>query len=148
MCNRCVRCLPSPHTLRFSSSPCCPWCKRRPFHPFRKKHFRPWNWPGQRWWRESRHYKDDSDAFLHMISNLSVFNLTLIQSNSPGGSAGKEPARREGDRGAISGVGKALGHGNGYTLLHSGLEKSTDYIVHGVAKSRTDWATFSFFHTL
>ena len=104
----------------------------------RKKHFRPSNWPGQRWWRESRHYNDDSDAFLHMISNLSVFNLTLIQSNFPGGSAGKEPARREGDLGSISGVGKALGDGNGHTLLYSGLENSTDYIVHGFAKSRTD----------
>ena len=39
--------------------------------------------------------------------------------------------------GLIPGLGRSPGEGKGYLLQHSGLENSTDCIVHGVAKSRT-----------
>ena len=42
-----------------------------------------------------------------------------------------------GDLGLIAGLGRSPGEGNGYPRQYSGLEKSMDYIVHGVAKSRT-----------
>ena len=55
----------------------------------------------------------------------------------PCGSAGKEFACNAGDLGLIPGLGRSPGEGKGYLLQYSGLEKSTDCIVHGVAKSRT-----------
>ena len=53
----------------------------------------------------------------------------------PGGPAGKESACNVGDMGTIPGLGRSPGEGNGYILQYSGLEKSMDSIVHGVAKS-------------
>ena len=38
---------------------------------------------------------------------------------------------------------RSAGEGIGYTLQDSGLENSTDCIVHGVARVRHDWATFT-----
>ena len=57
----------------------------------------------------------------------------------PGGSAGKESACNAGDLGLIPRLGRSPGEGNGYTLQYSGLENSmhADYIVYGIAKSRT-----------
>ena len=55
----------------------------------------------------------------------------------PGGSAGKESACNVGDLGSIPGLGRSSGEGKGYSLQYTGLENSTDCIVHGVAKSRT-----------
>ena len=55
----------------------------------------------------------------------------------PCGSACKESACNAGDPGSIPGLGRSPGDGKGYPLQHSGLENSTDCIVHGVAKSRT-----------
>ena len=49
-----------------------------------------------------------------------------------------------GDLGLIPGLGRSPGEGNGYPLQYSGLEKSMDGIVHGVAKS---WTQLSDFHT-
>ena len=37
----------------------------------------------------------------------------------------------------IPGLGRSPGEGKGYLLQYSGLENSTDCIVHGVTKSRT-----------
>ena len=54
----------------------------------------------------------------------------------PGGSTGKESACNAGDLGSIPGLGRS-GEGNGYPLQYSGLEKSMNCIVHGVAKSWT-----------
>ena len=62
----------------------------------------------------------------------------------PCGSAGKESACNMGDMGSIPGLGRSPGEGKGYPLLYSGLENSTDCIVHGVAKNRT---RLSDFHT-
>ena len=55
----------------------------------------------------------------------------------PGGSAGKESACNVGDLGSIPGLGRSTGEGKAYALQYSGLENSMDFIVHGVAKSRT-----------
>ena len=55
----------------------------------------------------------------------------------PGGLAGKESACRAGDLGSILGLGRSPGEGKGSPLQYSGLESSTDCIVHGVAKSQT-----------
>ena len=61
----------------------------------------------------------------------------------PCGSAGKESACNEGDLGLIPGLGRCPGEGKGCPLQYSGLENSTDCIVHGVAKS---WTWLSDFH--
>ena len=53
------------------------------------------------------------------------------------GSAGKESACNVGDLGLIAGLGSSPREGKGYPLQYSGLENSTDCIVHGVAESDT-----------
>ena len=60
----------------------------------------------------------------------------------PCGSAGKESACNAGDLGSIPGLGRSPGEGKGYPLQYSGLENSTDCIVHGVAKGRTRLSDF------
>ena len=74
------------------------------------------------------------DALFKLISNYLGF---------PGNSAGKESACNSGDPSSIPGSGRSLGEGKGYPLQYSGLENSTDCIVHGVSKS---WARLSNFH--
>ena len=64
------------------------------------------------------------------------------------GSAGKESTCHAGDLGLIPGLGRSPAEGKGYPLQYTGLEKSTDCTVHGVAKSRTrlsDFLTFASF---
>ena len=51
------------------------------------------------------------------------------------GSDGEDSASNVEDLGLIPGLGKSPGEGKGYPLQYSGLENSTDCIVHGVAKS-------------
>ena len=48
----------------------------------------------------------------------------------------------------MPGLGRSSGEGIGYPLQYSGLENSMDCIVRGVAKSRMDWATFTFIFML
>ena len=55
----------------------------------------------------------------------------------PGGSAGKESTCNAGDVGLIPGLGRSPGEGKGYSFQYSGLENSTDCIVHGITKSQT-----------
>ena len=67
--------------------------------------------------------------------------LTIVLSG-PGGSDDKESACNAGDLVSNPGLGRSPGEGNGYPLLCSDLENSTDReawraTVHGVAKSRT-----------
>ena len=69
---------------------------------------------------------------------------TLVFLGFPCGSAGKESAHNVGDLGWISWLGRSPGEGNGYPLQYSGLENSMDYIVYGVAKSRTRLSNFHF----
>ena len=61
----------------------------------------------------------------------------------PCGSAGKESTCTTGAPGSVPGLGRSSGEGKGYLLQYSGLEKSMDCIVHGVAKS---WIQLSHFH--
>ena len=49
------------------------------------------------------------------------------------------------DLALIPGLGRSPGVGNGYLLQYSGLENSTDCIVHGVAKT---WTQRSDLHSL
>ena len=60
----------------------------------------------------------------------------------PCGSAGKESACNAGDLGSIPGLGRSPGERKGFPLQYSGLENSTNYIVRGVAKSRTQLSNF------
>ena len=62
----------------------------------------------------------------------------------PGGSDGKESTCNVGDLGLIPGLGRSPGEGNSYPLQYSGLEKSTDYIAHAVAKRWTQLSDFHF----
>ena len=55
----------------------------------------------------------------------------------PGSSAGKESACNAGELGLIPGLGRFPGEGNGYPFQYSGLAKSMDCIVLGIAESRT-----------
>ena len=55
----------------------------------------------------------------------------------PDSSVGKESAFMEGDLGLIRGLGRTPGEGKGYPAQYSGLEKSMDYKIRGVAKSHT-----------
>ena len=57
---------------------------------------------------------------------------------------GKESACNAGDLGSIPGLRRSPGEGKGYPLQYSDLESSMDYIVHGVAKSRTRLSDFHF----
>ena len=54
----------------------------------------------------------------------------------PGGSDGKESTCNVRDLGSIPGLRRSPGEGKGCPLQYSGLEKSMDCIVHGVAKSQ------------
>ena len=62
----------------------------------------------------------------------------------PHGSAGKESTCNAGDLGSNPGLGRSPGEGKGYLLQYSGLENSTDCIVHGVVKSGTHLSDFHF----
>ena len=62
----------------------------------------------------------------------------------PCGPAGKESACSVGDLSSIPGLGRSPGEGKGYPLQYSGLDNSTDCIVHGVAKSQTQLSDFPF----
>ena len=68
----------------------------------------------------------------------------VYQGFPPCGSAGKESTCNVGDLGSISGLGRSPGEGKGYPLQYSGLENSTDYIVHGVTKNQTRLSNFHF----
>jgi len=62
----------------------------------------------------------------------------------PAGSAGKDSACNVGDLGLIPELVRSPGEGIGYPLQYSGLENSMDYIVFGVAESRTQLSNFPF----
>ena len=52
----------------------------------------------------------------------------------PDSSVGQESACNEGDPSSIPGSARSPGEGKGYPLKYSGLENSTDCIVHGVTR--------------
>ena len=55
----------------------------------------------------------------------------------PDSSAGKESTRNARDLGSIPGLRRYPGEGKSYPFQYSGLENSTNCMVHGVAKSQT-----------
>ena len=62
-------------------------------------------------------------------------------------SASKESVCNVENLGSIPRLGRSPGEGKGYQLQYSGLENSTDCIIHGVAKSRTRLRDLTFtFH--
>ena len=63
---------------------------------------------------------------------------------SPDSSFGKESACNVRDLGSIPGLGRSPGEKKDYPFQYSGLKNSVDYIVHGVAKSRTRLSDFHF----
>ena len=60
------------------------------------------------------------------------------------GSAVEESTCNSRDLGPIPGLERSRGEGKGYPLQYSGLENSMDYIVLGVAESRTRLSDFHF----
>ena len=70
---------------------------------------------------------------LNILSRLP----TVVFLGFPCDSAGKESDCNVEDLGSVPGLGRSPGEGKGYSLQYSGLEKSMDYIVRGVTKSRT-----------
>ena len=79
---------------------------------------------------------------LLMFNYLGLFCCCLRTPVYPGGTVVKNPPANAGDArdsGSISGLGRSPGEGNGYPLQYSCLESSMDCIVHGVAKSRSDF---------
>ena len=69
---------------------------------------------------------------------------TLALVGFPGVSAGKESSCNVGDLSSIPGLGRSPGEGKEYLLQYSGLENLMDYVVRGVAKSRTRVSHFHF----
>ena len=63
--------------------------------------------------------------------------VQILLPGFPCGSAGKESAYNAGDPSSIPRLGRSSGERKGYPLQYSGLENSTDCIVHGVTKSQT-----------
>ena len=80
---------------------------------------------------------------VHESLNIYLHVRTISCVGFPCGSAGKESACNVGDLGSMPGLETAPGEGKGYPLQYSGLENSTDCIVHGVSKS---WTQLSKFH--
>ena len=66
----------------------------------------------------------------------------IFERGFPDSSVGKESTCNAGDSSLIPGSGKSAGEGLGYPLQYSGLENSMDFLVHGVAKSRTRLSDF------
>ena len=77
---------------------------------------------------------------MHVPANgiLSFFMQELMyHSGFLDSSVGKESACKARDLGLIPGFGRSPGEWKGYPLQYSGLENFMDFIVHGIAKSRT-----------
>ena len=61
----------------------------------------------------------------------------------PHSSVGKEFSCNAGDLGSIPGLGRSPGEGKGHPLQYSGLENSTECIVHESQRIGHDWPTFT-----
>ena len=57
----------------------------------------------------------------------------------------KSPPAMQEDMGSTPGLGRSPEGGKGYLLQDSGLENSTDCIVHGATKSQTPLSDLVFF---
>ena len=108
------------------------------------------------------HLKSWASLIIQLINNLPAMEETPVQFlgwedllendglptpvflGFSGGSAGKESTGNGRDLGLIPGLERSPGEGNGYPLQYSGLEKSMDCIVHGIAKNWTQMNDFHF----
>ena len=77
-------------------------------------------------------------TYVHSYAHAHVQSMRLPCS------VGEESACSAGDPGSIPGSGRSPGEGKGYPLQYSGLEKSMDCRVHGIAKSQTQLSHFHF----
>ena len=89
--------------------------------------------------------KPTAAEYLEYLEILRKYYSPAPSKGFPDGSAGKESACNAGDLDSIPELGRSPGEGKGYPLQHSGLEKSMDCVVHGVAKSRTGLSDFHSF---
>ena len=85
-------------------------------------------------------------TILLSVIGITVSWILITEMCFPRGSAGKEYACNMGDLGSIPGLGRSPGEGKGYLLQYSGLENSTECMVHGVAKSWRQPRGFHFNH--
>ena len=67
-----------------------------------------------------------------------LHSYVILMMDLTGGSAGKESTCSVGDLGSIHGLGRCPGEENGYPPQYSGLENSTDCVVHGSQRVRHD----------
>ena len=86
-------------------------------------------------------------VLLYIYIYIYIYIYSGIKKNMdfPGNPDGKESlcnARDAGDPGSIPGLGRSPGEWNGYPFQYSGLEDSTDCIIHGTAKSQTRLSNF------
>ena len=85
-----------------------------------------------------RLFSSSSLSAIRMVSSaylrLSIFLPAVLSSAYVHSSVGKESACNAGNPSSIPGLGRSAGEGKGYPLQYSGLENSTDCIVHGVRK--------------
>ena len=83
-------------------------------------------------------------AILHCsTAPVGLCNTLHLLWGFPDISVGKESGCSAGDPSSIPGWGRSPGEGNnGYPFQHSCLENSTDCIVHGITKSRTQLSNF------
>ena len=89
-----------------------------------------------------RQFREIDWMLVEMVDLDGIRQLPRLQYWS---SAGKESACNVGDLGLIPGLGRFPGEGKGCPFQYSDLENSMDYVVHGVAKSRT-WLSDFHFH--
>ena len=70
------------------------------------------------------------------LTNSMDMSLSKLQElvGFPCGPAGEESTYSVGDLGLIPGLGRSPGEGNSNPFQYSGLENSTDYIIHGVKR--------------
>ena len=80
------------------------------------------------------------DFSIWVILKLIIYKMELATFSC--GSAGKESTCNAGGLGWIPGLGRFPGEGKGYPLQYSGLENSTDCVVHRIAMSQTQLSDF------
>ena len=90
-------------------------------------------------WVRSQGLEDALEECMAIHSSILAWRIPMdrgIWQGYLGGSDSKEPTCNVGDLGSIPGLGRSPGVRKGYPLQYSGLENSTDCIVHGVAKTQ------------
>ena len=81
--------------------------------------------------------ENSMDYIVHGVEKSQTLLSDFFLKGFADGSVGKESTCNAGEPNSILGLGRSPGEGKVYPLQFSGPENSMDYIVHGVAKSRT-----------